>query len=197
MEKINPFFEVNGNRFELKRTRYLVAEYDKATKESNLKAEDTENVLKVQRLASDAKKFAERLEVLEEKYFETFDDEYERKYLKCKELLEQTMEKMAHIEASTECTKIAIETSARILENIAILGLAEQYFNFNKELATQTWESYVESLPSQNMAIEWLQLMADSLFNEEVEEEGNDFFSMKRKEAEKIAENRRKALKKK
>ena len=197
MEKINPFFEVNGNRFELKRTRYLVAEYDKATKESNLKAEDTENVLKVQRLASDSKKFAERLEVLEEKYFETFDDEDERKYLKCKELLEQTMEKMAHIEASTECTKIAIETSARILENIAILGLAEQYFNFNKELATQTWESYVESLPSQNMAIEWLQLMADSLFNEEVEEEGNDFFSMKRKEAEKIAENRRKALKKK
>lgn len=197
MEKINPFFEVNGNRFELKRTRYLIAEYDKATKESNLKAEDTENVLKVQRLASDAKKFAERLEVLEERYFETFDDEDERKYLKCKELLEQTMEKMAHIEASTECTKIAIETSARILENIAILGLAEQYFNFNKELATQTWESYVESLPSQNMAIEWLQLMADSLFNEEVEEEGNDFFSMKRKEAEKIAENRRKALKKK
>lgn len=197
MEKINPFFEVNGNRFELKRTRYLIAEYDKATKESNLKAEDTENVLKVQRLASDAKKFAERLEVLEERYFETFDDEDERKYLKCKEMLEQTMEKMAHIEASTECTKIAIETSARILENIAILGLAEQYFNFNKELATQTWESYVESLPSQNMAIEWLQLMADSLFNEEVEEEGNDFFSMKRKEAEQLAENRKKALKKK
>lgn len=197
MKKINPFFEVNGNRFELKRTRYLIAEYDKATKESNLKAEDTENVLKVQRLASDAKKFAERLEVLEERYFETFDDEDERKYLKCKEMLEQTMEKMAHIEASTECTKIAIETSARILENIAILGLAEQYFNFNKELATQTWESYVESLPSQNMAIEWLQLMADSLFNEEVEEEGNDFFSMKRKEAEQLAENRKKALKKK
>ena len=197
MKKINPFFEVNGNRFELKRTRYLIAEYDKATKESNLKAEDTENVLKVQRLASDAKKFAERLEVLEERYFETFDDEDERKYLKCKEMLEQTMEKMAHIEASTECTKIAIETSARILENIAILGLAERYFNFNKELATQTWESYVESLPSQNMAIEWLQLMADSLFNEEVEEEGNDFFSMKRKEAEQLAENRKKALKKK
>lgn len=196
MEKITPFFEVNGNRFELKRTRYLVAEYDKATRESNLNAEDTENVLKVQRLAGEAKKFAEKLEVLEERYFETFDDEDERKYKKCKEMLEQIMDKMAHIEASTKCTKVAMETSAKILENIAILGLTEQYFNGNRALATQTWESYVESLPSHNMAIEWLQLMADSLFNEEVEE-SNDFFSMKRKEAEKLAEHRKNALKKK
>lgn len=197
MEKINPFFEVNGNRFEIKRTRYIIAEYDKVTRESNLNPEDTQNVQKVQRLANDAKKFAERLEILEERYFETFDDEDERRYIKCKEMYDKIVDELSMLEATTKCTKIAIETSARILENIVILALAEQYFNFNKELATQTWESYVESLPSQNQAIEWLNLMADSLFYEEPEENGNDFFSQKRKEAEQRAENRKKALKKK
>lgn len=197
MEKINPFFEVNGNRFEIKKTRYIIAEYDKVTRESNLNPEDTQNVQKVQRLANDAKKFAERLEILEERYFETFDDEDERKYIKCKEMYDKIVDELSMLEATTKCTKIAIETSARILENIVILALAEQYFNFNKELATQTWESYVESLPSQNQAIEWLNLMADSLFYEEPEENGNDFFSQKRKEAEQRAENRKKALKKK
>lgn len=196
MEKINPFFEVNGNRFEIKKTRYIIAEYDKATRESNLNPEDTQNVQKVQRLANDAKKFAERLEILEERYFETFDDEDERKYIKCKEMYDKIVDELSMLEATTKCTKIAIETSARILENIVILALAEQYFNFNKELATQTWESYVESLSSQNQAIEWLNLMADSLFYEEPEENGNDFFSQKRKEAEQRAENRKKALKK-
>ena len=196
MERINPFFEVNGNRFEIKPTRYIIAEYDKATRESNLDAESTENVIKVQRLANEAKKLAERLEVLEERYFETFDDEDERKYLKCKQLYDATLDRMSHIEASTGCTKVAIEASAKVLEKIAILALAEQYFNFNKELATQTWESYVESLPSHNVAIEWLQLMADSLFNEEETENADDFFAQKRKEAERNAENRKKALKK-
>lgn len=196
MEKINPFFEVNGNRFEIKKTRYIIAEYDKVTRESNLNPEDTQNVQKVQRLANDAKKFAERLEILEERYFETFDDEDERKYIKCKEMYDKIVDELSMLEATTKCTKIAIETSARILENIVILALAEQYFNFNKELATQTWESYVESLSSQNQAIEWLNLMADSLFYEEPEENGNDFFSQKRKEAEQRAENRKKALKK-
>ena len=197
MEKINPFFEVNGNRFEIKKTRYIIAEYDKVTRESNLNPEDTQNVQKVQRLANDAKKFAERLEILEERYFETFDDEDERRYIKCKEMYDKIVDELSMLEATTKCTKIAIETSARILENIVILALAEQYFHFNKELATQTWESYVESLPSQNQAIEWLNLMADSLFYEEPEENGNDFFSQKRKEAEQRAENRKKALKKK
>lgn len=196
MEKINPFFEVNGNRFEIKKTRYIIAEYDKVTRESNLNPEDTQNVQKVQRLANEAKKFAERLEILEERYFETFDDEDERKYIKCKEMYDKIVDELSMLEATTKCTKIAIETSARILENIVILALAEQYFNFNKELATQTWESYVESLSSQNQAIEWLNLMADSLFYEEPEENGNDFFSQKRKEAEQRAENRKKALKK-
>lgn len=198
MEKINPFFEVGGNRFEIKRTRYIIAEYDKATRESSLNPEDTQNVLKVQRLENEAKKFAERLEILEERYFETFDDEDERKYIKCKERYDQIVDEMSMLEATTKCTKIAIETSARILENIVILALAEQYFDFNKELAKQTWESYVESLPSQNQAIEWLTLMADSLFyEEEPEENGNDFFSQKRREAEQLAENRKKALRKK
>lgn len=181
----------------LKKTRYIIAEYDKVTRESNLNPEDTQNVQKVQRLANEAKKFAERLEILEERYFETFDDEDERKYIKCKEMYDKIVDELSMLEATTKCTKIAIETSARILENIVILALAEQYFNFNKELATQTWESYVESLSSQNQAIEWLNLMADSLFYEEPEENGNDFFSQKRKEAEQRAENRKKALKKK
>jgi hypothetical protein len=197
MKKINPFFEVNGNRFEIKPTRYILAEYDKMTRESNLDAEQKENVLKVQRLAEEAKKFAEQLAILQEKYFETFDDEDERKYKKCREMYEQIVEKMTHIEASTDCTKLAIDTSARLLEKIVILALAEQYFNFNNELAKQTWESYVESLPSHNVAIEWLNLMADSLFNDTETENEDDFFAQKRREAEQNAENRRKALKKK
>ena len=80
MNKIIPFFQWNGQRYEIKRTRYLLAEYDKLGEESQLSNEDKANAIKAQSLIGDIQRYAEKVKELEEKYFQTFDDEDERKH---------------------------------------------------------------------------------------------------------------------
>ena len=77
MSKIIPFFELNGQKYEIKPTRWLIAEYDKLGEESQLSNEDKANAIKAQTLIGDIQRYAEKVKELEEKYFETFDNEDE------------------------------------------------------------------------------------------------------------------------
>ncbi len=195
MSKIIPFFEVNGKRYEIKKTRYLLAEYDKLSEDSGLSKEDKANAIKAQSLIGDIQRYAEKTKELEEKYFETFDDEDERKYLKAKELYNKALNELTVLETETGSTVRVQKASIDILEKIAIKGLAEQYFAMDEEKAKSVWESYVDTLPNQNMATEWLNGMAECLFgNDEVED--NSFLAQMRKAAEEKANNRKNGIKK-
>ena len=58
--KLTPYFELNGNRYEFKTTRWLIAEYEKLGKEMEVSAEDKTNALTANNLMADAKRFAEK-----------------------------------------------------------------------------------------------------------------------------------------
>lgn len=188
--KITPFFELNGQKYEIKRTRYLLAEYDKLGEQSQLSNEDKANAIKAQSLIGDLQRYAEKLKELEEKYFETFDDEDERKYLKCKALYEVKLEELTTLEVESGSTTKLQKTGIDLLEKIAIKGLAEQYFNFDESKAQTIWEQYAEKIGN-NATIEWLTGMSECLFREDEEVEENSFLSQMRAKAEQRAINRK------
>ena len=196
MNKIIPFFELNGQRYEIKPTRWLISEYDKLGNESQLSNEDKANAIKVQSLIGDIQKYAEKVKELEEKYFETFDDEDERKYLKCKALYEVKLEELTKLEVESGSTTKLQKAGIDLLEKIAIKGLAEQYFNFDEAKAQKVWESYVDTLASHQIVDEWLTSMSECLFGSEEEIEENSFLSQMRKKAEQQAINRKNGIKK-
>ena len=190
MNKIIPFFELNGQRYEIKRTRYLLAEYDKLGEESQLSNEDKANAIKAQSLIGDIQRYAEKVKDLEEKYFETFDDEDERKYLKIKSLYEVKLEELTALEVESGSTAKLQKAGIDLLERIAIKGLAEQYFNFDESKAEKIWGDYVDTIGN-NATIEWLTGMSECLFREDEEVEENSFLSQMRAKAEQRAINRK------
>lgn len=195
MNKIIPFFELNGQRYEIKRTRYLLAEYDKLGDESQLSNEDKANAIKAQSLIGDIQRYAEKVKELEEKYFETFDDEDERKYLKIKALYESKLDELTKLEVESGSTSKLQKAGIDLLERIAIKGLAEQYFNFDESKAEKIWSDYVDTIGN-NATIEWLTGMSECLFREDEEVEENSFLSQMRKKAEQQAINRKNGIKK-
>lgn len=195
MNKIIPFFELNGQRYEIKRTRYLLAEYDKLGDESQLSNEDKANAIKAQSLIGDIQRYAEKVKELEEKYFETFDDEDERKYLKIKALYESKLDELTKLEVESGSTSKLQKAGIDLLEKIAIKGLAEQYFNFDESKAEKIWGDYVDTIGN-NATIEWLTGMSECLFREDEEVEENSFLSQMRKKAEQQAINRKNGIKK-
>lgn len=190
MSKIIPFFELNGQRYEIKRTRYLLAEYDKLGEESQLSNEDKANAIKAQSLIGDIQRYAEKVKEVEEKYFETFDDEDERKYLKIKALYEVKLEELTALEVESGSTAKLQKAGIDLLERIAIKGLAEQYFNFDEIKAEKIWGDYVDTIGN-NATIEWLTGMSECLFREDEEVEENSFLSQMRAKAEQRAINRK------
>lgn len=196
MNNIIPFFELNGQRYEIKRTRYLIAEYDKLGRENELSNEDKQNAVRLQSLIGDVRKYAEKLKELEEKFFDTFDSEDERKYLKAKELYEKSLAELTELEVNTGSTARLQKISIDILEKVAIKGLAEQYFNFDEVKAKAIWEQYADNLGN-NATVDWLNAMGECLFGEEEKEEENSFLAQMRKKAEQKAINRKNGIKKK
>lgn len=195
MKKIIPFFELNGQRYEIKPTRWLIAEYDKLGEESQLSNEDKANAIKAQSLIGDIRKYAEKTKELEEKFFETFDDNDERNYLKVKSLYERALDELTKLEVESGSTTKLQKAGIDLLEKIAIKGLAEQYFNFDEVKAQKVWESYVDTLPNHEIVIEWLTSMSECLFRSEEELEDNSFLSQMRKKAEQQAINRKNGIK--
>jgi hypothetical protein len=197
MTKIIPFFEFEGKRYEIEKNRYLMAEYDKLTKENNsLSNQDKINSVKIQSLVNDIKKYAEKVKELEDIYFDTFDENDEKKYLKVKELYEKKLEELTILEVESGSSKALQKASFDILEQVAIKGLAKKYFNDDESQANTLWCNYVETIGNDN-TLEWLAYMADCLFKEEKQDEENDFLSQMRKMKEQQEINRKSQMKKK
>ena len=180
---ITPFFELDGKRYEIKRTRYLLAEYEKLSNESTLSNADKENAIKAQSLIADIQRYGEMVQKLWAEFEETFDDEVERRYLKAKALYENALDRLARLEVESGCTTKLQKTGIDILEKVAIMGLAEQYFDMDYDKAEAVWVRFVEDLGKANVP-EWLSAMAECLFKDEEEAEENPFLSKMREKRE-------------
>lgn len=195
--RITPYFELkNGNRYEFKKTRWLIAEHQRLNEESNISAEDKENAVKANNLVADAKKFSDKANECWEKLCVEPTEENQRIYFMFKNMSDKAIEDYNAFVAQNNTVAIASKHTYDILERIAIKALAEQYFSMNENIAKQTWEMFVDEQESHDVVIEWLSAMAECLFGEEDEVEDNSFLSQMRKKKAEQAENRRNAIKK-
>ena len=196
--KITPFFELNGQRYEIKRTRYLLAEYDKIAEESRLSNEDKTNAIKAQSLIAEIQKYGEKTNEFWDKLMENPTKEIRDNYYMFKEMYDKALEELAKLETETGCTSKLQKEGIDLLEKMAIKGLAEQYFNFDESKAKAIWEMWVDTLPNHDTVAEWLTGMSECLFAEEATEtEENGFLSQMRMRAEQKANNRKNGIKRK
>lgn len=77
-----PYFEINGKRYEIKKNRYLQAEFDEMKRNNALNEDEELEYVKEQELSDKLEKLAKRKNELYDKFLETFDDEDERIYNK-------------------------------------------------------------------------------------------------------------------
>lgn len=175
-ENILPSFEVNGVTYEIRQSRYLLAEHNEIGRESSLNEEEKVASVEIQSLLQDVRKYGEKLKELEEKYFETFEEADERRYFKMKEIYDEASKKLAIAEIKSPTFDKLQRESINALEKLAIKGLAEQYFDMNMAKATELWKSFVED-KGKGYVTEWLLSMSDCLFNDEEERESDPFLS--------------------
>jgi hypothetical protein len=195
--RITPYFELNGNRYEFKRTRWIIAEYRRLNEENALSDEDKANVIKVSNLVADVKKFAEKAEEMWEKLCENPTPENKATYTMFKEMSDEAIAKYNNFVSTNNTLSTATKHSVDILERVAIKSLAENYFSGNENLAKQTWEMFVDEVDDNNKVAEWLEAMAECLFGEDDNEEDTGFLAQKRKADMERENNRKNALRKK
>jgi hypothetical protein len=145
MSKNNiPFFEVDGKKYEIKRTRYLQAEFDEMR--STLEMTDEEQVAYAKELDFDSRleKLKERKEELYAKYLETFDEKDEEMYRKA------NMAYNAMIDEASRMESVSGKQRKKTLDlGEALIIKALQVDNEGKVIRTEAeaksiWESFVE-----------------------------------------------------
>lgn len=197
MSKLAPYFELNETRYEFKRTRWLIAEYEKLGREMALSPEDKSDAMKANSLMADAKRFAEKEQEMWERLCENPTPENRATYSMFKEMSDEAIEKYNDFIAKNDTVNASFKRSIDILEKIAIKALAEQYFGMNEALAKQTWEQFVDTMDDHNKVGEWLIAFGDCLFVDDDNEEDTGFLAQKRKMDEERANNRKAAIRRK
>lgn len=196
MERITPFFKLNGVRYEIKRTRFILAEYDRLKDEQIVNDEDKALANKAITLLQEVRKYALKVEELEAIFFDTLDEMDERRYLKAKEYFNNAWAEYQQLDGADELVAQGQKNNIDLLETIAIIGLAENHFGSDRQKAQEVWEQFVD-VKGQAFVIEWLSQMADSLFSSDEEAEQDDFLSAMRKRKQEQERNRQAGAKKK
>jgi hypothetical protein len=179
--RITPYFELDGNRYEFKRTRWLIAEHRRLNEESPVSDEDRANAVTASNLVADAQRYADKTKEMWDKLCDDPTEENQRIYLMFKGMSDKAIADYNAFVSTNNTLQTATKHSIDILERVAIKALAEQYFGMNENLATQIWEQFVDSMESHDKVGEWLNAMAECLFVEDDNEEDKGFLSDKRK----------------
>jgi hypothetical protein len=131
--KITPFFEVNGKRYEIKKTRWLIAEHKRLAEESAISKEDKANAIKAQNLVSDAQKYTEKANEMWEELCENPTAENENRYFLFKRMADKAINDYNDFIAVTDSVENIAKNNIDILEIVAIKGISEQYFDLDEE----------------------------------------------------------------
>ena len=189
--KINPYFEVKGTKYEIKRTRYLESEYDKITSESKLSDEQQSDFVDYAKLESEYTEILEKYSEAKDDYFDdVLNEEKEKKYLAFKKLSDSKYNEMKEFEMThknislKDMRELAYENGIKLL----YVALQEQY-QLSQEQAKMVWEDFVDHFGKQT-SMEWILVMTQSLFERDEEEE-NPFLKQAKAKAMQKAEQRK------
>lgn len=145
MSKTNiPYFEVNGKSYEIKRNRYLQAEFDEMR--SGLEMTDEEQVAYAKEQDFDARleKLRVRKDELYEKYLETFDEADEDKYNKALAAYNRLIDEAGSMESiSGKQRKQMLDMGEKLIIKALQINAKGETIRTDDE-ANNIWASFVE-----------------------------------------------------
>lgn len=190
MGKIIPSFEVNGKRYEIRRTRYLTAELDKWNNEIKMTDEEESESVKEQAKLDNLEKLAKRKEELYEKYLETFSQEDEEIYNKSCVAYEKLVDELAKSKNVVgKQRKKTIDCAEKLI--IRALQLDEKgNETCSDEEAKEIWCTFVEEV-GKSVAVEFVVYTANYILGGDEEENENPFLKAQRTKMEKKLEQRK------
>lgn len=191
MAKINPFFEVEGKKYEIKRTRAIECEYEKIRRQNQPDDEQLSLSNDYAKLMLEYEEILEKYKLAKEEYFDdVLNKEKKDKYNAFKELADEKYNEMKEFELNNKnfsfdkLQDIAYNNGVELL----MFGLEEQC-NVSNEEARNIWEKFVDNLGIYT-AKDWINAMVQTLFEREDEEE-NPFLKIAKAKAQQRMEQRR------
>ena len=188
--KINPYFEVKGTTYEIKRTRYLESEYDKITSDSKLSVEQESEFADYIKLESEYNELIEKFRVAKDEYFEdVLNEEKEKRYLAFEKLSNKKYQEIKDFNFNhpnfslKEIQTLAYDNGVKLL----YVALQEQY-SLSEKQARTVWDDFVDHFGTL-VATEWILEMVKTLFEKDEEEE-NPFLKQAKAKAIQRMEHR-------
>lgn len=147
MSKQNiPFFEVNGKRYEIKRTRYLQAEFDLVKSDMEMTEDEQIAYVKEQELDNRLEKLRERKNELYEKWLETFDEKDEALYKKAATAYNSLLDEFGTMESVTaKQRKRMVDMGEKLIIKALQINNKGETIRTEDE-ATEIWTAFVEDV---------------------------------------------------
>ena len=189
-----PYFEVNGKRYEIKRTRYLMAEFDKQKSEIELTADEEVQIAKEEEKSNALEKLSKRKEELYDKYLETFDEGDYEVYNRACSAYDRLLDEIGKLEnVSAKHRQKTIDVAERII--IRSLQLNEDGEEIRTaDEANDIWCAYVDEF-GKIAAMQFVVFAANYIVGNDEENE-NPFVAQAKAKAEQRAQKRREGYQK-
>lgn len=194
--KLAPYFEVNGNRYEIHRSRYLMTELEKLSESSNIEDDAGEKLVKLREQALKLDKIKRRSEELYDAYLETFSPEaeelYKRAQAEYEKLFNEVMPQLGKNGVLNRVKKAGVDNSEKLVITALQRDESGKVIR-SKEEAEEIWGSYVDEV-GQEIAEEWLDAFTLHITGKDEQESDNSFLAQAKARAEQQSENRKQGL---
>lgn len=188
-------FEVEGQTYEIVRTRALECEYEKITKQSSLSEQDERAFADYIKLQAETEELAEKFRMAKEDFYnDVLDEEKEKKFLAFEKLYNRKYQEIidfttTHKDFSTQkVEEIAMDNGVKLF----VLALSQKY-GMSYDEAKSVWEKFRDFLSEKygmQSPREWILTMVRELFDGE-EEETDPFLKQARAKAQQRMEQRK------
>lgn len=183
MSKLNPFFEVDGKKYEIRRTRAVECQYDKIREQNKLDDEQISLTNDYAKLAVEYEEILEKYNIAKDEYMcdeGILDENKKKKYFAYKQLADDKFNEVKEFELKNKDFSLSKMEKHAYHNGVELLIFAlEEQCNVSKDEALEIWDGFVENL-GQKTAEEWITLMLHTLFEREEEEDQNPFMRQAR-----------------
>ena len=184
-----PFFEVKGKRYEIRRTRYLQAEFDKMKSGMEMTEEEQIAYAKEQELDERIEKLRERKNALYDKWLETFDDNDEALYKKAESAYDALIDTFGGVESvSAKQHKKMIDMGEKLIIKSLQFDENGKTVRTDDE-ANDIWVSFVEEV-GQATSIQFVVFSINYILGSDEDVE-NPFLTQAKAKAEQKANMKR------
>lgn len=187
--KINPYFEVKGKTYEIKRTRFLESEYDKITSQSKLSVEQESDFSDYIKLESEYAELIEKFKNAKDEYFDdVLNEEKEKKYLAFEKLSNRKYQEIRDFNLNHSSFSLKDIQDLAYSNGLKLLYVAlQEQYSLSEEQSRLVWDDFVEHFGTP-IATEWILEMVKTLF--EKDEEENPFLKQAKAKAVQQMEHR-------